>query len=544
MNRKKQRSDTERISLKNIQKLFTRTQLVLIVSLALILGIAGTLINIHFETEKRDQNLQNVAEAIANSPIPTGQGILDVKEHDMFSRYLDTLKDTLDDIDVISVVNKDGIRMYHSNHDLIGTKYDGNLPDFKSNTGNYYTVDENGPSGSQRRAYAAVYNEDGEYVGMVMAIMLMKNIKSETVQMLFIFLIITVVAILIELIIAGELSEKVKKSLMGYEPDVFTAMYKMRDNILETLKEGILAFDSNGVIQFANESAVRMLCDDPHNNLIGQKVETIGDEILSRNVKNGGREFNVNLSKADIILDRVPIEEDGRTVGAIAVLHNRAEYTKLMEELSGTRYLVDSMRANNHDFTNKLHVILGLIQMEMYDEASSYIQNITMVQRENISKVMNAVSEPAVAALLIGKIARASELNVNFVLREGCCYSPADMNLPSEILITIIGNLLDNAFDAMNGAVDYKEHKELLFGIYSKPGAVLITVDDTGSGIKNEDMDYIFENGFSTKGEGRGTGLYQVKAMVENFGGRITVESQEGIGTSFSVSFAKENENV
>jgi sensor histidine kinase regulating citrate/malate metabolism len=76
-----------------------------------------------------------------------------------------------------------------------------------------------------------------------------------------------------------------------------------------------------------------------------------------------------------------------------------------MEELSGTRYLVDSMRANNHDFTNKLHVILGLIQMGMYDDASSYIQNITMVQRENISKVMNAVNVPAVAALLIGKIA-------------------------------------------------------------------------------------------------------------------------------------------
>ena len=85
--------------------------------------------------------------------------------------------------------------------------------------------------------------------------------------------------------------------------------------------------------------------------------------------------------------------------------------------------------------------------MGMYDDASSYIQNITMVQRENISKVMNAVSEPAVAALLIGKIARASELNVNFVLREGCYYSAADMNLPSEMLITVIGNLLDNAFE-------------------------------------------------------------------------------------------------
>ena len=534
-------ADKPRISLNGIQKMFFRTQLILIISLALILGVAGTLINIHFETEKRDQNLQNVAEAIANSPMMTGKSI---EEESVIVEYLDTLKDTLDDIDVISVVNKDGVRMYHSNHTLIGTKYDGNMPDFKSNEDGYYAVDESGPSGSQRRAYAAVYNRDGEYVGVVMAIMLTKNIKTETAQMLFIFLLITVVAILIELIIAGELSGKVKKSLMGYEPDVFTAMYKMRDNILETLAEGIIAFDTNGVIQFVNESAIRMLCENPWCNLVGQSVDVIGDDILSRHIKSGDKERNISIAKADIILDRVPIKEDGVTVGTIAILHNRAEYTKLMEELSGTRYLVDSMRANNHDFTNKLHVILGLIQMGMYDDASSYIQNITMVQRENISKVMNAVSEPAVAALLIGKIARASELNVNFVLREGCYYSAADMNLPSEMLITVIGNLLDNAFDAMNDSTDYKDHKELMFGIYSKPGAVLITVDDTGSGIKSKDMELIFENGFSTKGEGRGTGLYQVKAMVENFGGKITVESQEGVGTSFSVSFVKENKNV
>ena len=536
--RKQQRTESnKRVSLKSIQHLFFRTQLVLIVSLALILGIAGTLINIHFETEKRDQNLQNVAEAIARSPMLNTKGSTGIAA---VSEYLDTLKETLEDIDVISIVNNDGIRLYHSNHSLIGTRYDGNIPEFANRSAGYYTVDENGPSGSQRRAYAAIYDEGGEPVGFVMAIMLMKNIKVETFQMLFIFLMITVVAILIELIIAGELSDKVKKRLMGYEPDVFTAMYKMRDNILETLEEGILAVDENGVIQFANDSAVRMLCDDTKTTIVGQNIETLGDEILSHTVKKGDKEFNVSLAKADIILDRVPIKEDEHVIGAIAVLHNRAEYTKLMEDLSGTRYLVDSMRANNHDFTNKLHVILGLIQMEMYNEASSYIQNITMVQRENISKVMNAVNEPAVAALLIGKIARASELNVSFVLREGCYYSSADMNLPSEMLITVIGNLLDNAFDAMNENGDYQAQKELMFGIYSKPGAVLITVDDTGSGISKENIAHIFENGYSTKGEGRGTGLYQVKSMVENFGGKITVETQEGVGSSFSVSFAKE----
>ena len=529
-----------RISMKNVQQLFFRTQMILIVSLALILGVAGTLINIHFETEKRDRNLQNVAEAIARSPILMGSGLTKDENQERFWEYLDTLKDTLDDIDVISMVDKDGIRRYHSNHALIGTRYDGNLPDFETQSSGYYAVDENGPSGSQRRAYAAIYNENGEYIGVVMAIMLMKNIQMETSQMLFIFLLITVVAILMEVIIASELSGKVKESLMGYEPDVFAAMYKMRDTILETLEEGILAVDVNGVIQFANESAVRMLCDDACTEIMGQNVEILGDAILSRAIQNDEKELSVSLAKADIILDRVSIKEDGCIVGTIAILHNRAEYTKLMEDLSGTRYLVDSMRANNHDFTNKLHVILGLIQMEMYDEASSYIQNITMVQRENISKVMNAVSEPAVAALLIGKIARASELNVNFVLREGCCYSSVDMNLPSEMLITVIGNLLDNAFDAMNGRNDYRGHRELMFGIYSKPRAVLITVDDTGNGIKTEDIDVIFENGYSTKGEGRGTGLYQVKTMVEMFGGKITVESQEGVGSSFSVSFIKE----
>ena len=528
----------KRTSLKGIQRLFFKVQLSLIITLALMLGIAGTLINIQYETKKRDQNLQNVAETIAKSPM-LAEGELSEDGTVMFG-YLETLKEALADIDVISVVDKNGIRIYHSNSDLIGTEYDGNMPDFKTHTSGFYAVDENGPSGNQRRAYAAIYNKDGEYVGVVMAIMLAKNIHSETMQMLFIFGAITVLAIAIELVIAGSLSKKVKKSLMGYEPDVFTAMYRMRDNILETLEEGIIATDENGIIQFANDSAIKMLCKNPFENIVGKNIEILGDEILTSVMRSGDKETNVNLSNADIILDRITIKESEGANGAIGVLHDRAEYTKLMEDLSGTRYLVDSMRANNHDFTNKLHVILGLIQMEMYDEAISYIQNITMVQRETISKVMNAVNEPAVAALIIGKIARASELNVKFVLREGCYYSSSDMSLPSEMLVTVIGNLLDNAFDAMNNTENPNEHKELMFGIYSRPGAVLITVDDTGNGIKDEDIDMIFVNGYSTKGSGRGTGLYQIKSMVENYGGKITVESQEGVGSSFSVSFTKE----
>lgn len=538
MNTGIKKANKQNVSLKGIQKLFFRTQLILIITLALMLGIAGTVINIRYETQKRDNNLQNVAETIARSPILSDISI--AEDNVVLTEYLDTLKESLNDIDVISVVNNEGLRIYHSNPALIGTQYDGNLPDFKNDNRDYYAVDENGPSGSQRRAYAAIYDKDGECVGVVMAIMLMKNIKNETTQMLLIFLFITLGAIFIEIIFAISLSRKVKKGLMGYEPDVFTAMYKMRDNILETLKEGIIAINDSGIVQFANAASVRMLCENPSENIVGRHINILDDEILTSTLMGGSRAFNVHLSKANIILDRISIKESDGVAGAIGILHDRAEYTKLMEDLSGTRYLVDSMRANNHDFTNKLHVILGLIQMEMYDDAMAYIQNITMVQRETISKVMNAVSEPAVAALLIGKIARAAELNIKFVLRDGCYYSSADMNLPSEMMVTVIGNLLDNAFESMNNADEISDNKELMFGIYSRPGAVLITVDDTGKGIKEEDIERIFVKGYSTKGEGRGTGLDQVKTMVEDFGGKISVESHEGVGSSFSVSFTKE----
>ena len=537
---KRNNPKNEKATLGNIQKMSFRFQIILIVTLALFLGFAGSFINVQFETERRDQNLQNVAEAIAKSPLVADAEHSNTVSYPLLKEYLDSLCNTLKDIDVISVVSKECTRLYHSNEELIGTVYDGTIPDFKEKSRDYYTTTDNGPSGTQRRAYAAIYDEEGNYVGFVIAIMLMKNIKNETIQIILTFILITIIAILIELFISAELSDKIKKSLLGYEPDVFTSMFRMRDNILESLDEGIVAVDKVGKVQFINKSAVEMLTTDgKEDSFIGKYVSNLSNTIPALNPLCAS-ETSRSVSSAydNILIDTIPIKENDSITGTVGILHNRKEYTKLMEDLTGTRYLVDSMRANNHDFTNKLHVILGLLQMEMYDEATSYIQNITMVQRETISKVMNCINEPAIAALLIGKIARASELNVKFILREGCYYSSADISLPSEILVTVIGNLIENAFEAMND-MNYDGQKELLFGMYSKPGALLITTDDTGSGISDSNIDRIFENGFSTKGSGRGTGLYQVKNLIEATGGKINVESQEGIGTSFTVSFKK-----
>lgn len=522
----------------NIQKLFFRTQIFLILILATMLGIAGTLTNIHYETQKRDQNLQNVADVIAHSMSLWGD-----EDEEVMISYLDSLENTLDDIDVISLVDANKIRLYHTNRQLIGTEYDGKIPDFQSD--NFYAVSDNGPSGPQRRAYAAIYDEQGNYVGFVMAIMLMKNIKNEIIQTLCISLVITMIAICISLLFSVEISKKVKKSLLGYEPDVFSGMFQTRDHILESLAEGVLAVDAKGVIQFVNQSALKVLRSRgilKQNEIVGNSVSKIeGLEDFSFVLKTGDKILSEDVHEKNIIVDFIPIKENENIIGAVGIIHDREEYTKLMEDLTGTKYLVDSMRANNHDFTNKLHVILGLLQMQMYEEAASYIQNITMVQRAMIHKIMNAVNDPAVAALLIGKVSRASELNIRFVLREGCHYEKKDFEISSEVLVTIIGNLVENAFEAMNMSPAYDQINELLFGIYSREGALLLTVDDTGAGMEEENVAHIFEQGYSTKGNDRGTGLSQVKQMVENFGGEITVESQIGVGSSFSVRFYKGN---
>lgn len=404
-------------NLNSIRKAIQRTQLILIISITIFLSIGGFFINLNINNKTLNQNLQNTAELITR----LYSFSRDFSQEDLCD-YMDKVVQNLSDVDIISIIGSDNIRKYHTHHNLINTKYQGTIPDFKNHQNNYYTESNIGPSGPQLRTYAAVYDSQGDYSGFIMIIRLKTSISAITTHILILFLIVTLSAIIIEIAISGFFSRKIKKEFLAFT-----------------------------------------------------------------------------------------------------------------EDFEGTKFLVDSMRANNHDFTNKLHVILGLIQIGQYDKAVSYIQNISIIQRETISKVMNSIENPSFAALIVGKIARSSECNVKFILNEGSCLKNEDISIPSEALVTITGNLIDNALDSMNKDTS-KNEKELSLGIYTRPGELLIIVKDTGTGIPDEIKEKIFENGFSTKGEGRGIGLYHVKQLVSSLGGTITVESQVGTGTCFMVN--------
>lgn len=514
-----------------------RSQLTLILILAVLTAAAGIGLNIGAESRRRDQNLQNVAESIAHSQLLVGGDADSVRLVD----YLDSLQSALTNVDVISFVGEDNVRRFHTNHGLIGTVYDGAQPDFSGARG-IYAENSVGPSGTQRRVYAPVYGPDGSYCGFVMALMLMENIRQETIHTLLIYGAITLGVVVLALGFSTQLSRRIKADLLGFEPDAFSAMYRIRNSILGALDEGILAADKNGVVQFTNDAAEKLLAAP--GGAAGKTLAELGcGQLLRGAIERGEKTVGAQagfLRGAEVVYDAAPIREGGEITGGVAILRDRTEYTQLMEDLAGTRYLVDSMRANNHEFTNKLHVILGLIQMGMYDQATSYIENISIVQREQITEIKTSIEDSSLAALLIGKIARAAEVNVKLSLRENSHFSPADLPLPSGALVTILGNLIDNALDAMNGmAADFSMQRTLDVGIYSKPGAVLLSVEDNGPGIAEEIQEKVFEKGFSTKGAGRGTGLYEVKKLTESLGGRILLESHPGEGTAFTVSFRR-----
>lgn len=318
-------------------------------------------------------------------------------------------------------------------------------------------------------------------------------------------------------------------------------MFSVRENILESLDEGIIAVDTDEKMIFINKAAKNILHIQT-KQIEGYKIDELSNVLSIKNTLTSGEKYLGILvhpkQDADVLVDLIPVVEQDSIVGALCILRDRTEYTKMMEDLSGVRYMVESMRANNHDFINKLHVILGLLQMGNVKEASEYISNITAIQQTLIHSIMKNIEDPSVAALLIGKYARAAELNIRFTLKSGSKMSRNDISLMSGDLVTIIGNLLDNAMDSMNQNTDFP--KELSVGIFTKPHAMIISVDDTGMGITPENQKLIFENGFSTKGENRGTGLFVVNNLIRKYGGSISMESEPGAGTSFTITLTDE----
>lgn len=350
---------------------------------------------------------------------------------------------------------------------------------------------------------------------------------------------VVAIACIVAMLLSRRMSRKIKNELMGYEPQDFRSLFLRQEGVLEALDEGILAIDRYGKIVYLNTPAAKLFQLTDRQAAMNRMVTDIDPRsTIPRVLESGKAEYNISIDTLPgypTLSNRIPIRQNGKVVGVIATFRDRTDVTRLAEDLTGFRYMVEAMRAYTHEFMNKLHVLHGLMQMEQYDKAKAYIMDITHTQKLSVSRVMDRIEDSTVAALLVGKTSRATECGIHLTIRQDSTLKKENPFLPSAALVSILGNLIDNAIDSLNLSV--AEVKDITITIRQSENGLFLCVEDSGLGITKENLEHIFTYGFSTKGEGRGTGLATVKETVESYHGQIRVETEPQNGTVFYVSF-------
>ncbi len=512
-----------------------------IVLLSILLSLAGAL-SLALQGERRtlDNSLLNSATMLSNMPLVENALLGTVPQAEL-AAFLDEATASISDIDLILVADLHSVLRYAPDPAVIGTVYPGTAQNAALQGAKPYTSNETGPMGSGHSAYAAVYGPDGALLGFVIVGLYARSMAHITFSTILRFALIGLLAAVLASLLALRLSARIKRSLLGYEPDAFARRFHQREDILDALEEGVLAIDAGASIIFLNRAAGQLLSLEP-KEVVGRPIHAVYPATtLDRVLRTGKAEYNVSvrsLKDVRVLSDRLPVYEEGRLAGAVAIFRNRTEVTRLAEDLTGVRHMVEAMRAYTHEFMNKLHVILGLLQIGEPEKAQAYIMDVTRVQRDAVSRIMNQIGEPSVAALLVGKTSRASELGIRLILDRESALSEGDPWLPPEAYVTVLGNLIENAIDGLNQSA--RPGKEITVSIRAREQGLLLCVEDNGPGIPEELRPSLFRRGVSTKGDQRGTGLSLVREVVDTYHGEIRLESELGVGTSFFIRFQRE----
>jgi len=232
----------------------------------------------------------------------------------------------------------------------------------------------------------------------------------------------------------------------------------------------------------------------------------------------------------------MPILLGGHPQGAVVTLRDRTEMAGLLRELDGVRSLTDSLRAQQHEFANRLHTIAGMLELGHRDEALGYLTELQDATAGLADHLRSRVASPQIVGLLLGKIAEASERGIDLRLSEETWLGEAPEKV--QALTTILGNLIDNAFDAVTCTPG---KRQVRVALVEDDDAITAQVSDSGPGVPAGAADAIFADGYTTKaevaGSRRGLGLALVHRLVQRLDGNITVS--EGAGAVFTVRLPK-----
>ena len=313
-------------------------------------------------------------------------------------------------------------------------------------------------------------------------------------------------------------------------------MVKQRERILDFVGDGILAVDQHGLITMLNKAAQNMMEVD--DSAVGQCADELVPELgVESLLKDGFSDLYVEqaLRGKLVTCSKAPVLLDGCPCGAIVTLRDMSKFQAMAEEITGVKMYVESLRINNHEFMNRLQAVSGLIQLKRYDEALSFIAGECRLSSSIQSFMTERIKNPAICGILMGKAGLCREQGIKFILAaDSFCGDHREL-IDSHSLVIIIGNLMQNAVEAIlrKGVAG---DSQISFAIYDEKGAVSFSVRDNAGLLDDERAARLFVKGCSTKAKPSGLGLFTIKNIIGSLGGTIDVDYKTGKYCDFTVT--------
>ncbi|BBV65403.1 sensor histidine kinase [Kluyvera ascorbata] len=477
-----------------------------------------------------------IARTLANSP-EIKRGLAQSPDSNIIQPIASAVQQQNDLLYAV-VTNMDAVRYSHPNAHLIGQHFIG--ADLKPALQGKENLSINhGVLAEAMRVFTPIYNSQHQQIGVVIVGISLQKVDQQISAARWNAVWFVLFSAIVGLLGVWGLVRVLKNILFGLEPHEISSLFEQRQAMLQSIREGVIAVDGQGRVTLINQAARQILfsVDAPalgavqHAPLLDSLKEVLvsGTPIEDREIGCNGRL---------LLCSTVPVLNNKRVIGAISTFRDKTEISQLMQRMDGLVNYVDALRSHSHEFMNKLHVILGLLHMKRYDKLEGYILQTAQNYQTDIGTLQHKIKSPIIAGFLLGKINRASDAGVTLTLAEESLIPDNPNEEQVAVLVTVLGNLIENALDAM---ADQGEG-EIGLLLHYQNGWLSGEVSDDGPGIAADRIDAIFNKGFSTKGENRGVGLFLARQQTENLGGTLSVESEPGVFTQFFVQIPWDSE--
>ncbi|MFJ4694151.1 ATP-binding protein [Streptomyces sp. NPDC088766] len=389
---------------------------------------------------------------------------------------------------------------------------------------------DNGTLGRSARGKVPLRDSTGRIVGAVSVGIEYDSVRARLIHAIPGLFAYAGGALAVGALAAWLISRRVQRQTRDLAFSDISALLAEREAMLHGIREGVVALDRTGRVRLLNDEAQRLL--GIGDEAVGRSPDEALGEGRTSDVLAGrvtGTDLVAVRGQRVLVVNRMPTDDGG----AVATLRDRTELEQLGRELDSTHGLIDALRAQDHEHANRMHTLLGLLELGMYDDAVDFVGEVVGDHRATAEQVTEKIGDPLLAALLVGKATVAAERGVALRISEGT-------RLPDRLvdprgLVTVVGNLVDNALDAVAGA----SHARVEVELRAEGRTAVLRVRDTGPGVPAEQHELIFTEGWSTKkppahGK-RGIGLSLVRRLAERQGGRASVSDAYGGGAEFTV---------